>query len=223
MEMNRPSPKLARAVFCDFDGTITSEESFLGMFRRFAPHMYRELGPQMQALRLSIREGVRRIVESIPSARYQEILAYVRTVPIRPGFVELIDYLDSLGVPFIVISGVLRGMVESRLGDLTGRVHAIHAPDVDVSGKRLRVYSDFERGGELMSKADVIARYAPSESVCVGDGPTDLGMAQAADLVFARDGLARFMEDIKKPYLPWDDFHDVRIALTERWGQRPPG
>jgi len=218
MEMNLPSSGSARAVFCDFDGTITSEESFLGMFRRFAPEVYREVGPEMQALRLSIREGVRRIVDSIPSAQYPDILEYVRTIPIRPGFVELIDYLDSRGVPFIVISGGLRGMVESRLGTLTARVHAIHAPDVDVSGDRLRVYSDFERGGELMAKADVIAHYAPSESVCVGDGPTDLSMAQAADLVFARDGLARFMDHMKRPYLPWNDFHDVRVALTERWG-----
>lgn len=215
--MNGTSPKLARAVFCDFDGTVTSEESFLGMFRRFAPEVYREVGPEMHALRMTIREGVRRIVDSISSARYPEILEYVRTIPIRPGFTELIDYLDAERVPFIVISGGLRGMVESRLGGLAARVHAIHAPDVDTSGERLRVFSDFEREGELMAKAEVIARYAPTESVCIGDGPTDLNMARASDLVFARDGLARFLDHIKKPYLAWNDFFDVRAALRERW------
>ncbi|HSV96741.1 MAG TPA: haloacid dehalogenase-like hydrolase [Spirochaetota bacterium] len=210
-------PLFSRAVFCDFDGTVTSEESFLGMFRRFAPEVYREVGPEMHALRLTIREGVRRIVDSIPSALYAEILEYVRTIPIRPGFTELLDYLDKVRVPFVIISGGLRGMVESRLGELSARVHAVHAPDVDISGERLRVFSDFERGGELMAKADVIARYAPVESVCIGDGPTDLTMAQAADLVFARDGLARFLDHINKPYFVWSDFHDVRAALEERW------
>lgn len=206
-----------RAVFCDFDGTITSEESFLGMFSRFAPKVFHEIGPEMRALRMTIREGVRRIVDSIPSERYREILEYVQTIPIRPGLVELIDYLDIKGVPFIVISGGLRGMVESRLGDLKRRVHAIHAPDVDTTGERLRVYSDFERGSELMAKAWVIERYAPAESVCIGDGPTDLSMAEASDLVFARDGLAEFLNQMKKPYLPWNDFYDVRDALLMRW------
>ncbi len=208
---------LHRAVFCDFDGTVTSEESFIAMFLRFAPEMTYEVGPEMQARRLTIREGVRRIVDSIPSARYPEILEFVRTIPIRPGFVELIDYLDSIAVPLIVISGGLRGMVGSRLGGLAARVYAIHAPDVDTSGEHLRIFSDFEREGELMAKAEIIARYAPEESVCIGDGPTDLNMAQACDLVFARDGLASFLDQGSKPYLPWNDFHDVRTALQERW------
>jgi 2-hydroxy-3-keto-5-methylthiopentenyl-1-phosphate phosphatase len=208
---------LRRAVFCDFDGTVTSEESFLGMFRRFAPEIYREVGPEMRALRMTIREGVRRIVDSIPTARYPEILEYVRTIPIRPGFTELIDYLDGERVPLIIISGGLRGMVASRLGLLVARIHAIHAPDVDTSGEYLRVFSDFEQGGELMAKAAVIARYAPAESVCIGDGPTDLTMAAASTLVFARDGLARFLDHTGKPYLQWNDFHDVRMSLMTRW------
>ena len=96
-------------------------------------------------------------------------------------------------------------------------VNFCHEMSANVIVRGLRVFSDFEREGELMAKAEVIARYAPTESVCIGDGPTDLNMARASDLVFARDGLARFLDHIKKPYLAWNDFFDVRAALRERW------
>jgi 2,3-diketo-5-methylthio-1-phosphopentane phosphatase len=47
----------------------------------------------------------------------------------------------------------------------------------------------------------------------VGDGPSDRYGALYSDLVFAKRDLVRYCERDGVPFLPWNDFDDVRAAL----------
>jgi len=67
-----------------------------------------------------------------------------------------------------------------------------------------------------MDKPRVIAQYGAERVIAIGDGYTDINMAQVADLVFARDTLAKIMEQSGKPFLSWNDFIDVRRELEVR-------
>ncbi|TFH40773.1 MAG: 2-hydroxy-3-keto-5-methylthiopentenyl-1-phosphate phosphatase [Chrysiogenales bacterium] len=206
-----------RAVFCDFDGTITSEETLSGMVRRVVPDRCKEVLPEMLARRMTLREGVQTLVESIPSGRYGEIIEYVMAVPMRPGLEELLDFLNPPGIPFIVISGGLRGMVEARLGPLAKRVKDIYAVDVDTGGEYIRISSHFQSKTELMDKPRVMSRYAADEIIAIGDGFTDINMALASQLVFARDALAQNLQKRGKEFVPWNDFYDIRRELERRF------
>jgi 2-hydroxy-3-keto-5-methylthiopentenyl-1-phosphate phosphatase len=211
---------ISRIVFCDFDGTITAQESLEGVFKRFAPDLWKPVKDKMMALEISIREGVRRILESIPSKRYPEILEFVQEIPIRPGFEQMLDFLDARGVPFVIVSGGLRGMVDARLGDLVNRAHKIFAVDVDTSGDFIKPKSDFEGDTELVAKVDVMNLFDANQKIVIGDGVTDLNMAQNGSVVFARDSLASFLKHMGVPYKEWSDFFDVIKELKFLWKER---
>ncbi len=224
----RPSLSLQnpikQVIFCDFDGTITAEETFVGMLKEFTPELSQKLMPQMYARQLTLREGVRQLLESIPSARYPEIIEYAKPKLIRPGLEELLDFLDAQGVPFVVVSGGLRGMVETVLSQasqgtpsLLERVAAIYAVDVDTTADFLQVISEFEADTELVSKVQVMAQHPAPEQIAIGDSVTDLNMALHAPLVFARDRLVQYLDEYDKPYIPWNDFFDIREHLSQRW------
>ncbi len=206
---------MKRIVFCDFDGTITAEETFVAVLKRFAPDLAAQLIPQMYARQLTLRQGVRQILESIPSSSYPEIIEFTQPQKIRPGFQELLDWLESEKIPIVVISGGLRGMVEVVLGDLLGRIQAIHAIDVDSSGSYLRVVSEYEGGTELVNKVQVMAQYSDVEKIAIGDSITDFNMALETPIVFARDRLAQYLNEQQKPYIPWNDFFQVRDYLKQ--------
>ena len=216
--MTTPQNRYARIVFCDFDGTITTEETFVGMFNAFIPEHVAEVLSMMRESRLTLKEGVRRLLESIPSKSYPGMLEYIRRMPMRPGLTELLDFLEARGIPFVIISGGLRGLVEARLSPLLERIHAVHAPDVDTSEEYLRVKYEYQSDDELIPKARVMALYDHGESAVIGDGVTDYGMALSGSAVFARDGLARHLDRLGREYIPWRDFHDVRAELARRWG-----
>ncbi|MBD2337123.1 HAD-IB family phosphatase [Calothrix sp. FACHB-156] len=208
---------MRRIIFCDFDGTITSEETFVAVLKKFAPQLSAKLLPEMYARRVTLREGVKTILESIPSSRYSEILEFTQPQPIRTGFVELLDFLEFQGVPLVVVSGGLRGMVETVLDNLVQRVHAIHAVDVETSGDFLKVNSQYEGGTELIAKVQVMAKYPAYQKIAIGDSLTDLNMALEANLVFARDRLAEYLDEHQKPYIPWNDFSQIRDYLVKLW------
>jgi len=188
------------------------------MLKAFVPYLSAKLLPEVYARRLTLREGVRQLLESIPQARYPELINYTQDNPIRPGLPELLDFLEQQGVPFVVISGGLREIVErvlSRNG-LIERVESISAVEVDTSGDYLRVHSEFEGDTELVSKVREMAKYPATEQIAIGDSLTDINMALKADVVFARDRLIEYLEAENKPYIRWNDFFDVRHALAER-------
>jgi 2-hydroxy-3-keto-5-methylthiopentenyl-1-phosphate phosphatase len=135
----------------------------------------------------------------------------------RPGLVELLNFLDAQRVHFVIVSGGLRVMVEAVMGDLVQRASAIYAVDLDVSGPRLQVSSELEGGEELVSKVRVMGQYRESEQVAIGDSLTDFNMALSASLVFARDRLAEYLDEQQKPYIKWDNFFDVLENLSHKW------
>lgn len=158
------------------------------------------------------------MIEAIPSVKYPEIIASAKTEVIRPGLVELLDFLDSHHVPFVVVSGGLRGMVETTLGTLVDRFNGIHAMEIDTRGEFLRPYSEFEGSTEMVEKVKVVSQYQVKDWVAIGDSITDLNMAMAAPLVFARSRLCDYLNDRHKSYIPYKDFFDVRDRLAELWG-----
>ncbi len=68
---------MRRIVFCDFDGTITAVETFVAMFKVFAPEVSSQLLPQMYDRKLTLRQGVRRILKSIPSIKNPTFLGTI--------------------------------------------------------------------------------------------------------------------------------------------------
>jgi 2-hydroxy-3-keto-5-methylthiopentenyl-1-phosphate phosphatase len=204
-------------VFCDFDGTITAEESLQAVLEHFLPQEWQRMKTRLESGAVTLRAGVREMLESISSDQYPDTLDFVRQIPLRPGFVELLAFLRARAVPFVVVSGGVRGMVEAGLGDLTRHVDEIFAVDVDDTGPFLKVHSGFEGGDELVAKAAVMDRFDTDFRVVIGDGMTDHNMARHGDLVFARGRLVRYLEKHNIDHVPWKDFHDVRKVLEKRF------
>lgn len=202
-------------VFCDFDGTITAQESLQAVFNHFLPEKWKDVKQNLRSGSVTLRTGVRDMLESIPSERYHEALSFVKQIPFRPGIEEFLDYLEQHGIPFVIVSGGVREMVEAGLGPLIKKVHRIFAADVDYSGRYLKVHSEFEGGTELVAKAMIMKAFDADPRIVIGDGRTDINMAKEGDLVFARGGLASYLEKNGADYLSWSDFTDVVNQLKE--------
>ena len=210
---------MKRMVFCDFDGTITAEETFVAMLRHFTPKQAEHILPQLYRKEMTLKQGVRTLLEPLPASTYHDIIEFTRPKAIRPGFTEFLDFLDEQDIPFVVISGGLKGMVEAVLEPFLHRIKAIHAIDVDTSGSCMKLQSAYEGETEMVAKADILATYLDTydldESIAIGDGVTDWNLALAASVVFARPPLTAHMEEHGKPYIPWETFTDIRQHLGQ--------
>lgn len=205
-------------VFSDFDGTITLHETFVDLLKKFStPGLADRLMAQMYAQTLTLRKGVTQLLESIPSDQYLNIIEFSKTHPIRSGFPEFLDFLESHDVPCVVVSGGIRIMVETVLEEFKPRLAGLHAVDLDASGDYFNVIPNYAGETELVAKVNIMAKYEFDQSIAIGDSITDFNMAMAADLVFARDRLAKYLDEQGKSYVPWNDFFEIRDYLDQYW------
>ena len=205
-------------VFSDFDGTITLHDTFVDLLKKFStPGLADDLMAQMYAQTLTLREGVTQLLESIPSDQYLNIIEFSKPHPIRSGFPEFLDFLESHNVHCVVVSGGIRVMVETVLDNFKPRLAGLHAVDLDASGEFFKVIPNYAGETELVAKVNIMAKYEFDQSIAIGDSITDFNMAMAADLVFARDRLAKYLDEQGKSYVPWNDFFEIRDYLDQYW------
>lgn len=211
--------KFSRVVFCDFDGTITTEDTFVRVLEKFTPVVSAKLLPMIFDRKMTLKEGIKQTIGSIDSVYYSEIIEYIAHRPVHPGLTEFADFLNDLDIPLVVISGGLIDIVKAVLEEqkLINKVMAVHAAEVDTRGQLLQVYSAFEGDTELVAKVKAMAQYPTEEKIAIGDSVTDINMALAADLVFARDRLVGYLDAENKSYIQWQDFFEIRDRLAHHW------
>lgn len=212
-----PGPAEKTIVFCDFDGTVTVQETFSTMLMEFVPDLGKKTMERMLAGELTLAQGVRFLMESLPSSIGPDIINFSKGREVRPGFSELLDFLDEKSVGFVLVSGGLHLMIKTILEPYLHRFAGVYALDLDFSGDNVKVITDYEGEGELISKVRIMNLYDHDKSVAIGDGLTDLNMGLAADLVFARGGLAGYLKKKNRDFHPWEDFFQVRDALEKIW------
>ena len=149
---------------------------------------------EMGTLTLPLRDAVRWVREHVTvRPGFRELARRHRPVILSSGFRELID-------PVLEREAVSLEVHANRLDARADGWRAIWRDEApcDACGEACK------RGG-LPNGAPV---------VYVGDGYSDRCAALAADRVFARDGLARYLDERGVTYEPFEDFVQLGAALT---------
>ena len=194
------------ALVLDWDGTVTERDTLHLVIERFGDvDVFRALEEEI-GRRLSLREVIACEMETITAPLPEVVGWLLETVRVRPGFAELVERHD----PLIVSAGFheLIGPVLEREG-VPARVVANRVV-ADAAGWRA-AFPDEEPCtvcGEHCKRASV-AGLGPF--AYVGDGVSDRCVSLAADVVFARDGLARYLDSVGVPYRAFDDLVGVRF------------
>ena len=204
----------------DYDGTITEVDSLHLALERFGDLAVYERAEEELGRRLTLHEVIALEFETV-TAPLDEVVAYLLdVVRVRPGFHELAarhgPLVVSAGFHELIEPVLAREGVELQL--LANRLEASE------DGWRVRFRDEASCAvcGEPCKRAALVAEGA-APLVYVGDGVSDRCAALLADRVFARAGLAAYLEREGVPFEPFDDFLDVAAALDGGGAVDPPG
>jgi 2,3-diketo-5-methylthio-1-phosphopentane phosphatase len=208
-----------RTLVVDFDGTITEQDLLDTIAQTFGDEeVYREVDEALDEDSLSLNEVIRREFEPV-RAPLDEVRAWVlENVRVRPGFRELVELARERGWRFVIVSSGFRELIEPVLAregvpDLELLSNTVD-PDPDGWKVRFRVSETCEVCGQPCKRSTAAALADGTELVYVGDGYSDRCAAEAADLAFARRGLADYLEERGVPFERFEDFHSVARRLA---------
>jgi len=196
----------------DWDGTVTVADTMDLIVRefgdaelvdRFSDAFIDDSKPLPVTLQYVVESEMATI--KAPLAEVVEWL--IEKVELRPGFVELAGRERPL-------------LLSSNIRQLIQPVLEHYGIEADLLANEL--VSDGEAGwrvhfgGELCPVCGERCKrpkLPPGEIVYVGNGYSDRCPALASARVFARCGLARYLDVVGSPYEPFGDFHQIASAL----------
>jgi 2-hydroxy-3-keto-5-methylthiopentenyl-1-phosphate phosphatase len=193
----------------DWDGTVSDGDGLHLVLLEFGDEQVYEAHEARLGRELTLHEVIAGEFRTV-RAPLEDVVAWVvDNVRLRPGFRELALEHD----PLVVSSGfheLIEPMLEREGLELQVRANRL---DPRQDGWRVVFRNDEPCPicGQPCKRADVAGL---DGFVYVGDGFSDRCVAQAASRVFARDGLALYLDEKGVPFEPFDDFYDVARALA---------
>jgi 2-hydroxy-3-keto-5-methylthiopentenyl-1-phosphate phosphatase len=192
----------------DWDGTITERDTLHMAIERFGDlEVFRRMEAEI-GRRLTLNEVIEVEMATISTSVGEVVRWLLDVVTVRPGLAEIVAEHGPLVVsagfheliePVLEREGVTVELVANRLeqdGD-GWRTVFLERPACPVCGEPCK----------RMALRDI------GPYTFVGDGVSDRCASLAADRVFARDGLARWLDENGVAYEPFADLNDVRAAL----------
>jgi 2,3-diketo-5-methylthio-1-phosphopentane phosphatase len=208
-----------RTLVVDFDGTITEQDLLDTIAQTFGDEeVYREVDEGLDDHSLTLNEVIRREFEPVRTP-LPEVRSWVLdNVRVRPGFRELVELARERGWRFVIVSSGFRELIEPVLeregvADVELLSNTVDA-DPDGWKVRFRVSETCDVCGQPCKRSTAAALADGTELVYVGDGYSDRCAAESADVVFARRGLATYLEERGVPFEPFEDFHSVARSLA---------
>jgi 2-hydroxy-3-keto-5-methylthiopentenyl-1-phosphate phosphatase len=203
------SPKLV----IDWDGTVTEEDTLSSALRHFVPAA--TLDPLTQRVDAALAAG-RMTLQEVMEAEFSTMTApidgiveyIVEHARVRPGFADFVKRFNPLILPTSFHETIEPILAREGVTAIVRAGHASAAPD----GLRIHWMSTAvcNRCGERCKRS-----LLPSGAfIYVGDGYSGRCAATAATRIFARDGLARYLDQLSIDYEPFTDFFELATALA---------
>jgi 2-hydroxy-3-keto-5-methylthiopentenyl-1-phosphate phosphatase len=194
----------------DWDGTVTEVDTLHLVLLEFGDREIYDRVEYELGKTMTLNEVIAAEFETVTAPLEDVVDWLLENARIRPGFAEL----ARAWRPLIVSSG-FHETIEPLL-EREGVLDAVELRANRVEARpdgwrvRFRVEHTCATCGEPCKRQDLPQN---GEVVYAGDGYSDHCAALAADRVFARDGLARWLSEHGVPFEPLTEFHALASEL----------
>jgi|SRR5208337_284520 len=209
-------------VLSDFDGTVVEIDTGVFVLTEFANGDWQRLEREFRNGEISFEECLRSQFGMITCTK-DAILKKVETIPIRPYFVDVVNYCHDNGIEFKLVSGGLDFCIKRILERNKLEVDVI-CPKTTFTCDGLKL--EFPKLSDTTSfsfKDDTVRSYRRENYTVlfVGDGYADYYALKEADLRFVmKDSVsAKLFHSSKLEFIEVTDFEPVLNTLANNRNQ----
>ncbi len=209
--------KIPTALVSDFDGTISDDDFFNYVSRRWLGEKALDPWREYTEGKKTHFEALREIFASL-RLEQPAFDDFIREIKIDPGFFTVADYCRRRDIPVYVCSAGCdyyidklagKGMADCRVRLVAN--HGVYSPETGLVMTPPPENSPFYDPNTGISKAAVVAylQQRGYRVVYCGDGMPDVAAAAIADVVFARKMLLLQCRQLNIPAEELTDFNQV--------------
>jgi 2-hydroxy-3-keto-5-methylthiopentenyl-1-phosphate phosphatase len=200
-------------IQCDFDGTVTEEDTSFFLLDAFAQGDWRRWLRQYREHKISVGEFNTKAFAMVKADKPTLLGALKGKVKVRVGFQELVNYCRKKGFRLVIVSNGLDFYVKAVLKDLELKNIEVHAAQASFHPEGMKVHYAGPDGQRLDD--GVKEAYTQSflklgyKVIYIGNGDSDFAPAKYAHHVFATGDLLVYCKENNLKYKPFENFVDV--------------
>jgi 2-hydroxy-3-keto-5-methylthiopentenyl-1-phosphate phosphatase len=209
------------AVLSDFDGTVTLNDTFENVLKKFAQGNWRGVDDQYVKGEITLEECLRRQGGMVTASKPQIIDELDRVTKFRPGFDNLTEYCETNHYPLVLVSAGLDFVIKHFLARHYSRAKVeLLAPAATCTSAGIKFNFLKMKDRRSMNFKDDAVRYykTKAESVAyIGDGRWDLHALRSADLRFAikNSNLDQLCKEQDVQATIVSDFREMVVSLKK--------
>lgn len=214
--------KPQKALVTDFDGTISEDDFFALVVKRYLSAKDLEPWQLYMDGHLSHFDALNKVFSRIRIPE-QELISFIKTIPLDYTFEEVAEYCADKHIPLYICSAgcdyyiniLIEKIITSKhINLITNHGTYSQSRGLVMEAPRESLFYDLKVG---ISKAGVVSHLLSQgfEVVFCGDGPPDVRPAQLATTVFAKKYLLDKCVESNIITRPFHSFRDVLRYLKE--------
>ena len=210
---------LPSAILCDFDGTIVEQDVSEELLASHGDPSWKEIDDEFTRGEIGSRECATRQVALLSGTAEELTGEALRRYHVDPTFAPFVAWCRERGIEVSIVSDGFGFYIEAmlRAAGIENVPVLTNRTVFDGGAPRLEfpfAHPECVGCGTCKRNAVLDARKDLGSPVAfVGEGHTDRYGALYADLVFAKKHLPGLCDEMGIPYVTWETFDDIRMAL----------
>ncbi len=209
-------------ILCDFDGTITTQDTLVRILDKFARPDWRIIEKKVRNFRIGCKAGlIEEFALCSPEATTKEnILRFLNAeIQIDPYFKDFLRFCKGLDYEFVITSGGFSLCIDAILKKYGIENLPYYANKLLFKKEGLAIeypYPSDKCDACGNCKTMHLKRYKQSGYYCIyiGDSTTDRCPAKYADLVFAKGHLSKYCAGQNIKHIPFNTFADIQAYIA---------
>lgn len=204
------------AIYCDFDGTITKEDSVNKFFKMYASKNWIDYERLWIAGKISSKENAISQVKLLKNVSEKQLNDYINSIEIDDYFLDFVEYIKSKNIKLTILSDGFDLFIQKILERYSLNIPYYANKLIYENGKfsiEFPYYSEKCTKQAGMCKCNKVKE----NSFCyIGDGTSDLCIASKADFLFATKKLHKYCKENNINHSHFTSFRNIIDVLKEK-------
>ena len=207
--------KETKVIYCDFDGTITKEDSVNSFFEMYAPHWMESEKLWIEG-KISSRENAIIQVGLLNNVSQKQLDEYIEQIEIDDYFLDFVDYVKSKNIKLTILSDGFDLFIKKILERYNLDIPYYANKLIYNNGKFSIEFPYYEETCDKKAGMCKCHKVKEDKFCYIGDGTSDLCIAAKASFLFASKNLHKYCEEHSIKHSYFTSFRNIIDVLKER-------
>ncbi|MEI8348166.1 MAG: MtnX-like HAD-IB family phosphatase [Pseudomonadota bacterium] len=208
-------------VFCDFDGTITLEDTTDQLLEQYADPRWKDIEQEWLAGKIGSRDCLKKQIDCLPLFSSQEFEKFISRVKIDSNFLAFYNFIKTQKIDLYIVSDGLDLFIKEILKTYNLGEIPLFSNHLNWQEGRFNLSFPFYRedchSGAGMCKCRKVKEISAGRHVIyIGDGRSDFCAAKHAEIIFAKGKLIEECARTNRACIPFENFQEVANDLMKR-------